>query len=124
MAFDDLIRSGVALANTLTTSLQANVQHSSWLGNDMDGDDVYSDPISRPALIEQRQRLHQTKSNELVLTRAKISFLVPTSINSNDRIILPDGTTGPIVDIEGLLDPTTNLPYLPEVWIGANSSSG
>ena len=37
MALDDLVRSGVALANTLTSSLQVSVSHYRWAGQDNGG---------------------------------------------------------------------------------------
>ncbi len=41
-------------------------------------------------------------------------------IDARDVIILPDGTTGPIVHITGPpSDPKTGRPYFAEVWLGA-----
>lgn len=41
-------------------------------------------------------------------------------IDPRDVIILPDGTTGPIVNITGPpVDPGTNYVYFHEVWLGA-----
>ncbi len=40
-------------------------------------------------------------------------------IDPRDKIVLPDGTTGPIVDVSGFVDQSTNLPYFSDVSLGA-----
>lgn len=134
MAFDDIIRQGVALAHSLTTSLQANVVLHRWSQSSGFGEAVYAAPITVTALIEQKQRLHAMSSGQTILTRAKITILTPLAplgasgrtepIDVRDKLILPDGTTGPIVDVEGLVDPDTNRPYLYEIWMGLTTSLG
>lgn len=132
MALDDIIRGAVATAHNLTTSLQPTVTHYAWIGQDAFGAKSYAPPVILPALVEQRLREHKTGSGTTVMTRAKVSFLkiVPPNgaagrtepIDPKDKIVLPDGTSGPIVDVEGLIDPDSLCPYLPEVWIGAGSA--
>jgi hypothetical protein len=39
-------------------------------------------------------------------------------VDPRDKFVLPDGTSGPIVDVNGLLDPSTGRPYLYEVALG------
>jgi hypothetical protein len=118
MPLDSILRRGVAIANRVTNRLQDVIQHSAQSGQDIYGNDTWADPVSIPAVIELKQQLHRTESGETVLAQAKITILQPVAIDAKDRIALPDGTTGPIVDVAGVLDPTTNRPYATEVWLG------
>lgn len=123
-----IVRKAVAIADKTTESLQATVQHYAWLSESITGFVEYDDPVSLPALVEDRDEIRQVSTGQTVRARAKISFLklVPPNgspgrqepIDVRDKIVLPDGTSGPIVDIRGLVDPSTSRPYLPEVWIG------
>jgi hypothetical protein len=123
-----IIRSGVKVIDKVTRSLQANVTHQAWLGADEYGAPTYGSAVVRRALVDQQQHEHRTKSGELVATQAAVTFLDPIMpngapgrtepIDANDLITLPDGTTGPIVDIAGFVDAGTNMPILSEVWIG------
>lgn len=49
--------------------------------------------------------------------RAKVTFLFNVTIGTEDKLVMPDGTTGPILDIKGLQDPASGR-YLTEVWLG------
>lgn len=117
MAFDDIVRSGVALANSFTSSLQPTVQHHSWLGFDGEND-VYNPPETIPALVTIKTVLTTTSAGQVVESRASVLFLKPRLIKTQDKIILPDGSTGPILDIQGIIDPNTNMPYAPKVYLG------
>lgn len=118
MALDDIIRSAVRLADSLTTSLQSSVTHSSYLSQDAFGAATYSSPVTRTAIIELKSTLRQTSSNRIVLTTARITFLTPQLIDTRDIITLQNGSTGPIVDVVGVVDPDSGKPYASEVWLG------
>lgn len=126
----DVVRAGVAAAHTITQTLQVDVSLARYTGQDAMGAVAYAAAADYPALVEYKVRLHTTASGKIVQTRAKVTFLtvIPPNgaanrtepIDSRDRIVLPDGTTGPIVDVEGLVNPVTERPYLVECWIGAS----
>lgn len=134
MALDTLIRRGVATADRLTASLQPEVTHEAWTGQSVSGAATYAAGVNRSALIEQKQRLHRAGNGREVVTKAKITILRPVApngaagrtepIDARDRFTLPDGSTGPIVDIEGFTDAGTGLPYFAEVWLGLSNSAG
>lgn len=117
MALNDLIRSGVAIADSLTISLQSTVQHESFLGQTIYGA-TWSSAIPRTAIVELRSRLHQTRDGRLVDTRAMVLFPRDIAVDHRDKITLPDGSSGPIVDVVGVVNPDTSRPYATEVWIG------
>jgi hypothetical protein len=109
------------------------------------GIEVYSnDPAangvaaSRPAIIEL-----QTKSREVggrtIITYAVVTFLHPFDpfegvlpetlgrkgpVDPRDHITLPNGKTGPIVDIQGFMDAGTSKPFFVQVWLGALQERG
>jgi hypothetical protein len=129
MALDSLVRSGIALAKSITASLQAEVEHTPWVGNDDYGTNSGAGtPTMRPALVEMRQRLRRDATGKEVMQRATVTFLGPVPpngatgrrepIDPRDRIVLPDGTTGPILDVSGLADPSTSGHYMLTVALG------
>jgi hypothetical protein len=128
MALDSLVRSAVAIANGVTSSLQVVVSHEAWTHDDAYGAPQYATAVNLSAIVEYRQRLRHLRDGQQVLQRAVVFLLEPVSpngaaerrepIDPRDRIVLPDGTTGPIYDVAGLADPQTNASYYHEVVIG------
>lgn len=128
-----LVRKGVALIDKRTKSLHVPIQHKPWTGMDRYGKASYGSTQTYKAIEEQEVRLHETKSGRAVMTRAKVTILetIPPNgtsgrdepVDSRDKIILSDGTSGPIVDIVGMTDPSTTRPYFVEVWIGMGNTT-
>jgi hypothetical protein len=128
MGLADVVRGGVRIANGITSGLQVVVSHEAWIGQDAYDKPQFATAVSRPALVEAKQRLRRTTSGKEVMQRASITFLeMPEAngaaerrepIDPRDRLILPDGTTGPILDVAGLTDPGTDAAYLLEVALG------
>lgn len=129
MGFDTLIQSGVAMANRLTKKLQPNVT----LRRRNAAPDAFG-AVEEPtvlvvsALVERKQVMIRTRTGQEVQSQHKITFLevIPDlgiagrrePIDESDELVLPDGTTGPILRIEALLNPTTGRGFLYEVWLG------
>lgn len=127
-----LVSDLIGLADTLTQDfgLQVYVSHAPWYG---DGT-TYREPLHRPiiprlALVDFTQKLRRSSTGEEILQKASVTFLRPISpdgaenrrepIDPRDIITLPNGYTGPILDIAGgLIDPATNWPYMVEVILG------
>lgn len=128
MGLADVVRAGVAIAASTTKSLQVEIQHWPWIGADVTNMPLFGTPIARSALVEQKQKLLRASTGENVLATTKVTLLDPVKadgatgrrepVDPRDKIVLPDGTEGPIVAVEGLVDPGTNLPYLLEVYLG------
>lgn len=119
MGFAKLIRDGVALANKMTEDIQAKVIHRAYLSSTGSGKKLYSPDVSRPAIVDWEQRQIRTLSGNLSVSRATVTFLDPSVVvDDNDIIILPDGTTGPILDMSGFIDSGTGHPYLTKVFLG------
>ena len=118
MGLDDLVRTAIATAKTVTADLQVSVTHAAFSSVDGYGKPSYASGVSRKALVESANRLIRTAAGQEVLSRTKVTFLSPVSVTTKDRITLPDGSTGPILDVRGLVDPSTSAPYMVEVFLG------
>lgn len=128
MGLAAIVRSAVATANGVTSDLQVAVTHEAWTGVDGQGSSSYAAGVSRDAIVEHKQRLVRTAAGEMLMARARLMFLEPIPdngatgrrepIDPRDRITLPDGSTGPILDVQGMTDPATDRPYALEVFLG------
>lgn len=120
MGLLDIVRSGVAVANTLTVDLQANVSHRSAIGlPDGDGDVPLGPVVLRPAIVIRKQKLIRTLSGQEIISTASVVFLDPAVIiNELDEVTLPDGTTAPIRATSGFVDRVTGHPILTEAFLG------
>ena len=134
MSLSDVVRTGVATANTVTKSLHATVTHRAWIGQDAYGAPTFATASvsagggTLKALVELTQTLKSLPDGRVVQAKAKVTFLEPVPVNGTagrtepidprDYIELPNGITGPILTVEGMVDPATGEPYLTEVWLG------
>ena len=123
-----LIRTGIQLASSVTRSTQVPVVHHPWTGQDVEGAATYGDPVTRYAVVEYKTKQFPTGSAQLQLVRAVIFFMDQIEANgaegriepldTRDKLVLPDGTTGPILSVDGVADPSTTHPYYYAVSLG------
>jgi hypothetical protein len=132
MALNDVIANVVAIAHKITEPLQGEVMHSPWIAQNAFGSSSLQTPfgqaIRRTAIIEQQARWRQLPNGNQVYTYAHLIFLVPfehinapnrkNPVDPRDKFVLPDGSSGPVVDSDGLHNPGTKSPYFCEVWLG------
>jgi len=129
MGLDNIVRSGVALANKVTGSLQGVVTIKPWIAQDVNGTATYGAAKKVKAIIELGEKSLKTANGVSVDIQAKITFLQPIKANGaegrvepiddRDVITLPDGTTGPtIVGEPMIVDPASSKPYFQIVGIG------
>ncbi len=131
MGLGSIVRSAYRTAHQVTggtDGLQVDVAHYAWTSQDGYGKPTYASAKTYPAIVTRTQRLIRTQTGHEVMSRASLEFLqLPKAngasnrtepIDTRDKLVLPDGTTGPILDVNGLLDPTTEHPFGVTVWIG------
>lgn len=127
MSLLDTIRLGVAVANNVTKSLQPLVTYERSLGDNGFGTNNYAAPVQLHAIVDWKQKHLRTQSGELTVSRASVQFLDiqevvaatgGVGIDDDDKITLPDGTTGPIIDMSGFIDAGTGHPFATEVFLG------
>lgn len=132
MSLLDVVRGAVAIADNVTKPLQATVSFRHYAGSDAYGAKTYVPDVAAPALalraiIDWKQKQLRTQEGVLSVSRAMVMFLdvqalsTATSgqgVNDEDLIVLPDGTTGPILDMAGFIDPGTGHPIATEIYLG------
>lgn len=127
MGLASVIRNAVAVADKVTQDLQALVTLRHVISSNSSGDITWGDPVSLHALVDWKQKHLRTQSGELTVSRASVLFVDVTEllaatnndgIDDNDIITLPDGTTGPILDMSGFIDAGTGRPFATEVFLG------
>lgn len=135
MALNDIIVKALTVADSITASLQANISLTRWEGDDGFGGVVNTEgALTVASLIDQQIRQRTLRNGRIVTTQATVTILRPLAANGasgriepidpRDRIVLPDGATGPIVDTEGLLNPDTSRPYFGTVYLGISPTGG
>lgn len=129
MGLASVIRSGVAIINSVTSDLQVTVVHYAWLSNNDDSESVYDTGVNLSAIVEYgKEQLLQTDGRELLVKGTSIMIIGPVTdnggsnrrepIDPRDRFTLPDGTSGPILSMKGVADPLTGDQYVYEVFLG------
>lgn len=117
MGLADIVRSGVAIAASLVDDILVSVTIEARTGEDEYRKPAYAAGVPYDALVEDDVRLVKTDDRGEVLTRSKLSFLQNATVAVRDRVTLPDGSKGLVVDVKGLADPAGGR-YLVEAWIG------
>lgn len=129
MALNDIIRAGVAIANGVTAGVQSSITWEPWTGQDGYGKQTYASPVALRAIVDLTRKQRPTGAGKVVTIVATVTILQTITENATagrhqpidvrDRITLPDGTTGPIIEApDAVLDPGTNRPFLNTVLIG------
>lgn len=129
MSLLDTVRSAVKTADTVTKALQATVTYKKAVLITTDGYGSYDYPSSVQllAIVDWTRKQLRTQTGVLSLSRASVMFLDIDAlvsatggqgIDDHDQIILPDGTTGPILDMSGFIDAGTGHPVATEVFLG------
>lgn len=127
MSLLDVVRSGVKIADDTTKSLQAEVTYERSLGLDGYGKPIYAAPVKLLAIVDYKSS--QVRSQQGIMTVSRASILLldvkavaaatgDKGIDNNDKFTLPDGDTGPLLDIRGFVDAGTKFPVATEVMIG------
>jgi len=115
----DVLRAGIAFADSFTQQhrLQSTVVHQSASSGGGAGEVTLGTPVPRLALVEWKQEEIRDEGGEATKSRAIVTFLDPNVVvTMEDVITLADGTTGPILAIEGPKAQTGML--LRQVYLG------
>ena len=130
MGLQTTVASGIATAKSVTASLQDDITIAPWTSNDRTGAPSYGTAVTYPALVEWKQKMLKDRSGRDVVTQTKVTILQPITANGTsgrtepvdprDKVTLPDGTVGPILDVAGLVNPDTGYPYMFEIWLGGS----
>lgn len=134
MSLASIIASGVALAHSITDSLQASVTLEQWTSTNGFSKDSYAAGVVYKALVEKKNVLREASADQELVAEHVITFLAPITsngatgrqnpIDARDRITLPDGTSGLILDIQTVLNPETGKGYYQQVTLGRRGTTG
>ena len=105
MALDTVVRSAVGVANSVTGALQVDVTHLTGQTVDKYNKRTGGTTTTRQAIVDYKVRKIRLRDGTEHLSRADVFFIGNVTVLVTDVITLPDGTTGPILDIGGLADP-------------------
>jgi hypothetical protein len=132
MSLSTIIKSGIKIADTQTKSVQSTITLKAWIGDDGYGAQAYASAVALRAVVEQKNRPYMTAAGETVTITAQVTIVgpvAPTSpkvgetrqnpVDPRDIIVLPDGSTRPIVLINALINPDTNAPYMVQISLGS-----
>lgn len=128
MSLLDVVRSAVKIADTVTKPLQATVQYERF-SSDTDGYGSigYAAAVPLRAIVDFNSKQVRLRDGTLSVTRATIELLDVVAIvaatggegiGNDDRFTLPDGDTGPTLDIGGFIDAGTGHPIATRVMLG------
>ena len=122
------IRAALGAANAATASLQVDVQHQQWVGQDEAGGPTYDVPVPRKAFLLEGASHAERPDGSVVVTKAKVGFAGPIEhhgadgrqepIDPRDLFALPSGLEGHAIDVPGtFVNPETGAPYVRTVWL-------
>lgn len=121
MGLQDIVRGAVAVADSVTSTLQAPVKH--YVRSEATVDDsgmvvTWGLPHVRLAIVEHARVQMRDKEGRDVVSNSQIFFPRPVEVDPLDRFELPDGTSGsPITRAGTIVNPSTGRGYYKEVMI-------
>lgn len=132
MSLNAILRKGVKIIDKQTKSFQGSVLHKQISSQDECGEKTFSPAAgtTRKAIIVQEFAFTRMPDGTRVPTQASLLFTTEFGsplvsgidragpIDPRDELVLPDGSTGPIVRVSGPLDPPAR-PFILQVWLGA-----
>jgi hypothetical protein len=127
MSLLDTLRSAVKIADKVTKPLQATVIYERLQTGDGYGAGTFGSPVLLRAIVDFKRVQVRTRAGLTTVTRATIDLLDidavvaatgGAGIGNDDKFTLPDGDTGPILDIGGFVDAGTTHPIATTVMLG------
>lgn len=130
MGMDGILRAAVASVHAAFSGAAVDVVHEAWVGFKPGGytEPDFAAPVLRKAFVVEGTDQVRQSGGDVITVRAHVAFRDPVPANGapkrrepidpRDRITLPSGLTGPIVDNPGAtVDPTTGRPYVSAFWL-------
>lgn len=127
MGLLDVVRSGVKIADALTKSMQTTVTYRRYSSSDQYGKKQLLAATPLRALVENKLRRVPSQSGVITDSTITITLLDVNAISAatggagigvNDEIVLPNGSTNPILNVGGFVDAGTGQPIATEVYLG------
>lgn len=126
MSLLDVVRTAIKIADTVTKPLQATVMYQRAITATGYGV-THASPVPLKAIVDYKAVQVRTRDGILTATRSIITLLdvaevaaatMGLGVGNDDIFTLPDGDTGPILDIAGFVDAGTTHPIPTTVMLG------
>lgn len=129
MSLLNALRAGVKVANSVTKKgkLQSTLMYSQMTSSSVSGKKIYAAAVPLLAIIEKKQRNVKSLQGEVTVSSTTVLFLDVAAliaatgglgIQQYDKLVMPDRTTGRIMNFGGFMDSGTTLPVATEVYLG------
>lgn len=130
MGLDAVLAKAIGIADKITKPVQSTIQWYAWLSQDIRGKATYeTTPTPLKGVVDLRRKLRHQGDGKLITVVASITIMqvVPPNgaadrhepIDPRDKLILPDGTTGPILGVPGAVwYDAAGRPFLNEIYLG------
>ena len=132
MGLSDILRAGIAIADSVTKDVQASITWRAWTGQNWKGEDTFADPVTIKAIVDLTRKRRFNADGQEILVIATLTILEPVTPNGattvpprqepidvRDQITLPNGSTGPIIQGPGaVFDPGEERPFINEIYLG------
>ncbi len=129
MSLRTLVVKMIAVADNITKPFQPTITLYRYQSQSQYGAESYASPLTLEAIVDQTITEHRTKAGKVLPVKAYVAVLSPITpegtagriepVDPRDKIVLPDGSTGDIVDTGGFVDKGTGRPFFSEIWIGS-----
>lgn len=109
--------------------LQTRITLHRFAGQSGSGATSYHPKVLKLRAVVELKQMPQAPVDS-IKTKAYVAILEPipplkiagvdrvNPVDTRDKVTLPDGTTGPIVAVQGPVSGLTGEPYITELWIG------
>lgn len=131
MGLADIVAGAVTIARTVTLDLHTTITLAQWIGEDQFGKGIYATALSLRAIVEDKNKQLKTGEGQDAVSKTYIAVLEPIDaatansgftrknpVDERDIVTLPDGSTGPILDIDGLINGATGVPFYSQIYLG------
>lgn len=128
----EILVAGIAVANSLTGGVQVSCTLEAWTGQDAYGAPTFASPVPFRAVLDRTQKQMIGPTGKVIYIMATLTVVGDLAANGSttspprrepidprDRITLPDGATGPIIDSpDAVTDPVTGRGFIQQVMLG------
>lgn len=117
----EILKQGIKIADTLTAGVQPNIMLERRTGQDGFGKPTYESAVSIHAVVEYKRKQIGMASGQVVLSVATVTIPrdIQPAIKTGDRVMLPDGTIGPVISTPNApIDPSTSRGLITVIMIG------
>lgn len=122
------LRAGIKVADKIVKPLEPTVQYERMTSMDTNGKRTFGNgAVPLRAIVDFKRVQVRGRDGQVTMTRSTLELLDINAvvaatgglgISVNDKFTLPDGTSGPTLDVGGFVDAGTGHPIATTVMLG------